>query len=104
MSLPEILLWQDLRRGGLCGLQFRRQHPVGPYILDFYCALARLAVEVDGSGHQTPEQADHDQRRDAWLNQNGIRVLRVYAPDVLADRERERVLDGIAAACGVMRE
>ena len=45
MTLPEVLLWQELRGGRLNGLHFRRQHPVGPYILDFFCAAARLAVE-----------------------------------------------------------
>ncbi|MEJ1968138.1 MAG: DUF559 domain-containing protein [Rhizomicrobium sp.] len=48
MTLPEILLWQQLRGRKLRGLSFRRQHPVGPYILDFFCASAALAIEVDG--------------------------------------------------------
>ncbi|HXC26532.1 MAG TPA: DUF559 domain-containing protein [Stellaceae bacterium] len=48
MSLPEVVLWQALRHGRLAGLRFRRQHPVGPYILDFFCASVRLAIEVDG--------------------------------------------------------
>jgi very-short-patch-repair endonuclease len=53
MSLPEIVLWQVLRKRGLSGLRFRRQHPVGPYILDFYCPAARLAIEVEGLAHDT---------------------------------------------------
>ena len=48
MSLPEIVLWQALRKGRLAGLRFRRQHPIGPYIFDFYCPSALLAIEVDG--------------------------------------------------------
>jgi very-short-patch-repair endonuclease len=48
MSLPEIVLWQALRKARLGGLRFRRQHPIGPYIVDFYCPAARLAIEVDG--------------------------------------------------------
>ena len=51
MDLPERLLWKRLNRGQLGGLHFRRQHPVNPYILDFYCDAARLAVEVDGYSH-----------------------------------------------------
>jgi len=67
MSPPEARLWQVLRRAQLDGLRFRRQHPVGPYILDFYCDSLRLCVEIDGSSHDQPERARHDERRDAWL-------------------------------------
>jgi very-short-patch-repair endonuclease len=98
MTLPEVLLWQALRGGKVGGLRFRRQHPVGSYVLDFYCPSVRLAVEVDGAAHDIPEQAGHDLRRDAWLAQQGIRVLRVLATDVLNEERRESVLDTIAAA------
>jgi very-short-patch-repair endonuclease len=57
MSLPEVVLWQALRRGQVAGLRFRRQHPIGPYILDFYCLSARLAIEVDGFAHDNAVQA-----------------------------------------------
>ena len=67
MTLPEVVLWTALRQGRLAGLRFRRQHPVGPYILDFYCSRARLAVEVDGAGHDQPDQLRHDARRGDWL-------------------------------------
>jgi hypothetical protein len=56
MSLPEVILWEHLRRGGLSGMHFRRQHPAGPYVLDFYCAASRLAIEVDGAAHDLPGQ------------------------------------------------
>ena len=79
MSLPEVLLWEKLRGGRLNALRFRRQHPVGPYILDFYSSSARLAVEVDGAGHEHPEQREHDKRRDHWLAENGIRIMRIPA-------------------------
>lgn len=84
MSLPEVLLWQELRR---CpkGLRFRRQHPAGRYILDFYCATRRLAVEIDGSSHNGQAQWQHDQPRDAWLAGQGVLVLRIAAAHVLAD-------------------
>ncbi|HEY0104603.1 MAG TPA: endonuclease domain-containing protein [Rhizomicrobium sp.] len=96
MSLPEILLWQAIRGRKLSGLLLRRQHPVGPYILDFYCAPARLAIEVDGASHET--RADHDARRDAWLAEQGMRVLRIPALDVLKDTGLENVLESIARA------
>jgi len=79
MTPPEARLWTALKGGRLNGHKFRRQHPAGPYILDFYCAAARLCVEVDGSHHDLPDQLRHDQARDAWLASQGIRVHRVAA-------------------------
>ncbi len=84
MTLPEAMLWQRLRRRSE-GPTFRRQHPVGAYILDFYCSAARLAVEIDGAGHDTADQARHDARRDAWLASQGIEVMRIAAGDFLRD-------------------
>ncbi|MEI9995839.1 MAG: DUF559 domain-containing protein [Rhizomicrobium sp.] len=94
MTLPEILLWDEIRGRKLRGLQFRHQHPEGPYVLDFYCAKARLAVEVDGVSHEG--RVAHDERRDAWLAEQGIRVLRIPAVDVLKKDNMENVLEGIA--------
>src|SRR5690606_33053070 len=86
MSLPEGALWQVLRtRPG--GLKFRRQHPMGPFVLDFYCPAAKLAIEVDGAAHDMGDNPERDARRDAWLKEKGIRTLRVTAADVLEDRE-----------------
>jgi very-short-patch-repair endonuclease len=87
-----------LRGGRLNGLRFRRQHPIGDYILDFYCPSARLAVEVDGAAHDSPAQAQRDLRRQSWLNERGIRVLRFLAADVLKDETLDGVLQTIAAA------
>jgi very-short-patch-repair endonuclease len=87
LSLPEVILWQALRGRRLGDARFRRQHPVGPYILDFYCDAVRLAVEVDGSGHEHPDQARHDARRTEWLNLRGIAVHRIPARDVLGNLE-----------------
>ena len=84
LTPPEAWLWVALRKSAV-GLKVRRQHPVGPYILDFYCASARLAVEVDGQQHSGNEQAAHDARRDAWLADKGIRVMRVPAVQVRDD-------------------
>ena len=87
LTLPEVILWQALRGRRLDGIRFRRQHPVGPYILDFYCEEAKLAVEVDGSGHEHPDQGRHDDRRTEWLNRQGIAVMRMAARDVLGNLE-----------------
>ncbi len=82
MTPPEARLWVCLRGKRLAGLKFRRQHPIGPYILDFFCAEARLAVEVDGESHADPDQSSHDRRRTAWLRERGLRVVRLAAEDV----------------------
>jgi very-short-patch-repair endonuclease len=98
MTLPEVLLWQELRSGRCGGLRFRRQHPIGRYILDFYCAAIVLAVEVDGAAHDHEERVGHDARRDAWLADQGITVLRVAARDVLDRDGRDAVVAMITAA------
>jgi len=82
LSPPEARLWIALRGRNLGGLKFRRQHPIGPYVLDFYCDRARLAVEVDGYAHATADRPARDARRDTWLATKGIRTLRVDARDV----------------------
>ncbi len=84
MSLPEVLLWQVLRRRP-GGLRFRRQHPAGPYVLDFFCPATWLAVEVDGMAHGLGDRPVRDSARDAWLVAQGVHVLRVPATAILAD-------------------
>jgi very-short-patch-repair endonuclease len=84
MSLPEVMLWNILRaRPG--GLKFRRQHPVGPYALDFYCLEHRTAIEIDGIAHDMGDWPERDDQRDAWLAQRRIIIVRVPAKDVLTD-------------------
>jgi CreA protein len=100
MSLPEVVLWQAVRQGRLAGLRFRRQHPMGPYILDFYCAAARLAVEVDGLAHDAAAQVQHDERRREWLEERGVTVLRIAAGDILHDERLAGVLAAIELAAG----
>jgi very-short-patch-repair endonuclease len=85
MSLPEVLLWRELKRSAGPGPQFRKQHPFGPYVLDFYCARARLCVEVDGYAHGTADRPQRDDRRDLYLEQEGILVVRITARAVLED-------------------
>jgi very-short-patch-repair endonuclease len=99
MTLPEVVLWTALRKARLGRLRFRRQHPLGPYILDFYCSSARLAIEVDGAAHERDEQAQHDAQRTAWLAKRGVRVIRFSAKDVLKDETLEYVLMAIQQAC-----
>ncbi|MGA2582763.1 MAG: endonuclease domain-containing protein [Tepidisphaeraceae bacterium] len=79
----EIKLWEALRMKSLAGYRFRRQHRVGDYILDFYCAARRLAVELDGGQHGDSAQAEYDQRRRWALNGLGIHVLRFWDDEVL---------------------
>ena len=85
MSLPEVMLWQNLRGGRLDGLRFRRQHPMGAYILDFYCDAAKLGVEVDGAYHTLGDNPGRDLERDAWFAAHGVETLRIPAIDVLTD-------------------
>jgi len=93
MSEPEVMLWSRLRgRTGERPL-FRRQHPIGSIILDFYCPSARLAVEVDGSTHWDDEARARDEVRDRWLRGQGLEVVRVPASSVYADLRQ--VVDAI---------
>jgi very-short-patch-repair endonuclease len=85
--VPERLLWSRLRAGQLAGVRFRRQHPLGPYILDFYCASRNLAIELDGMSHD--ERVDYDARRTAYLESAGLHVVRFSDDEVLTD------LDGV---------
>jgi very-short-patch-repair endonuclease len=96
MSLPEVLLWRALRkRPG--GFKFRRQHPAGHYVLDFYCAAVRLAIEVDGAAHDGDEAARRDSRRSDFLRSQHVATLRIPAQSVLG--EMESVVTRIAEVC-----
>lgn len=86
MTLPERVLWQEMRkRPG--GFKFRRQHGAGNYILDFYCAKARLAIEVDGWAHDNEKTADRDARRSSFLRSQGVATTRIPARAILGDVE-----------------
>jgi very-short-patch-repair endonuclease len=84
MSLPEVLLWRELRKRP-DGLKFRRQHAAGIYVLDFYCAVSRLAIEVDGFAHDSIRAAQTDATRSHFLRSQGVATLRVPAKVVLED-------------------
>ena len=81
----ERILWQHLRLRQLGGYKFRRQQPLGNYIVDFVCLGKRLVVEVDGRQHNS--QHSYDERCDAWLEQQGFRVLRFWNNEVLYNVE-----------------
>ena len=86
MTPPEIALWLALRQNAE-GLRFRKQHGVGDYVLDFYCAPARLAIEGDGEAHGRGDRPLRDARRDVQLAALGLLVVRYPASDVLRDFE-----------------
>lgn len=72
----EAELWKMLRGSQLKGRKFRRQHSIGPYIVDFYCPAEKLAIELDGAVHDDPARAEYDGERAAFLKQQDIRVIR----------------------------
>ena len=84
MSLPEILLWRILKARH-DGLKFRKQHPIGPYILDFFCFEHSIAIEIDGQSHDMGDRPERDVARDAWLAARQTKVIRIAAQDVLAE-------------------
>ena len=90
----EQKLWYHLRAHRFLGLKFKRQKPVGPYIVDFICIERALVIELDGGQHT--EQAHRDEARTRYLNQQGLRVLRFWNDDLL--RDTEAVLDQIRLA------
>jgi len=83
MTVAERALWRHLRSRQLAGYKFRRQQPIGRFIVDFACLEKRLVIELDGGQHAEPEQAANDAERSEWLHKNGIRVIRFWNHDVL---------------------
>jgi very-short-patch-repair endonuclease len=92
----ERKLWALLRSKQFSGLRFRRQQPLGPYIVDFYCSAAELIIELDGEQHGTDESVAYDTVRDSWLRSQGYRVLRFSNEEFL--KHRELVIEGIGRA------
>jgi len=92
----EQLLWHLLRNRRFNGFKFRRQHPVGEYVLDFYCHEARLGVELDGGQHNEAGQRRKDEARSSFLAGEGITVIRFWNNDVL--RETEGVMEELLLA------
>jgi very-short-patch-repair endonuclease len=79
---PERTLWSRLKGAQIDGASFRRQHPLGPYVLDFYCPALGIVIELDGEQHGHQANAARDRQRDAWLVERGLRVLRFWNEDV----------------------
>lgn len=85
MTETEKLLWSQIRCRQLKGYQFYRQKPISNFIVDFYCPKARLVIELDGGQHYHGEHKARDNRRDIFLNELGLKVLRFSDRDVFED-------------------
>jgi very-short-patch-repair endonuclease len=96
----EMRLWQKLRNRQL-GADFRRQHPAGPFVLDFYCPLLRLAIELDGGQHTEAKYQTNDKRRDQWLGERGVTMLRFWNSDIIENISG--VLEVIVAKVGELQ-
>ncbi len=94
-TVAEALLWDSLKNKQLSGYKFRRQHPVGYYIVDFYCLQKRLVIEIDGGYHFTPKQQIYDAHRTAEINLMGISVIRFTNQEVMNDLPRvlEKIME-----------
>ncbi len=96
MTVCEGILWDALRDGRLNGMKFRRQHPFGPFVLDFFCVKSQLAIELDGNIHDQPGQVDYDRERTTYLEEHGLHVLRFRNKEVI--EKMDEVLQKILKA------
>ncbi|MDE2024823.1 MAG: endonuclease domain-containing protein [Gammaproteobacteria bacterium] len=87
MTDAELKLWSRLRRKQICGVQFYRQKPLGPYVVDFYAPKVQLIVEVDGSQHLTQDGVVSDDERDEFLRRQGLHVMRFDNLQVLQETD-----------------
>lgn len=94
MTGPETRLWSRLRARQFQGLKFRRQHGIGPYIVDFYCPEQSLAIEVDGDSHADADQIVKDRQREKYLRSHGLRVIRYINDDIV--KNMDGVLEDLA--------
>jgi len=83
--LSEVLFWLEVKNRKLLGYRFLRQRPIGNYIVDFYCPKLKLAIEIDGSSHDSPIAMERDLRKDRYLESVGIKVIRYRDSDVKND-------------------
>jgi very-short-patch-repair endonuclease len=95
MTDAERVLWRQLRAHRLYGAKFRRQQPVGPYIVDFFCAEKKLVIEIDGGQHLNSET---DEQRDAWLRSQGYAIMRFWNSEVL--NQTPAVLESVLMKLG----
>jgi very-short-patch-repair endonuclease len=87
MTDAERVLWRRLRSRQMEGAKFRRQEPIGPYVVDFVSVQERLIVEIDGGQHNEENARQRDQKRTEWLRENGYRIIRFWNNDVLENTE-----------------
>lgn len=87
MTDEEKSLWYELREFKARGHYFRKQVPIGQYVVDFACLKAKLIIELDGIHHGDPEQFRHDKKRDAWLESEGFKVLRFWNDELKKDKQ-----------------
>jgi very-short-patch-repair endonuclease len=87
MTDAELRLWDRLRMRQLLGFQFYRQRIIGNHIVDFYCPIAKLVIEVDGAHHAEPKMIEDDKKRDDYLKKQGLAVLRFTDTDVLLNTD-----------------
>lgn len=97
MTHPEVLLWQRLR-GKPNGLKFRRQHPIDPYVVDFFCADAKLIIEIDGAVHDSESAQSYDHQRQKILESRGFYFVRISGAQVMSD------VDSVAAGILALAE
>lgn len=86
-TIAEKIIWERLRNRQIDGIRFRRQHSVGGYILDFYCASRRIAIELDGNHHISYEVSLYDAARTKFLNKHNIEIIRFYNSEVINNSE-----------------
>ena len=98
-TIHEDMLWRLLRAKRFNGLKVRRQHPIGPFIVDFYCPQKKLVIELDGGGHAEKKQADYDKRRDKYLRKQGLQILRVWNNELTENIDG--VMEKIVELCGL---
>jgi very-short-patch-repair endonuclease len=99
MTLSEKVLWQELDKNKLMGIKFRRQHPIGIYIVDFYAHKLKLIIELDGKYHQNKKQQILDDERTTFLEFNGLKVIRFKNEEILENLETvvQKVKDEISS-------
>jgi very-short-patch-repair endonuclease len=96
LTPAEAKIWSKVRNRGL-GFKIRRQHPIWRFIVDFYCAEAKLVIEIDGDSHAEPDQKEYDDARTKWLEERGYKVMRITNEDV--HRRLEDALKEIYLTC-----
>ncbi|MBX3429476.1 MAG: endonuclease domain-containing protein [Hyphomonadaceae bacterium] len=100
MTPAEQMLWFELRRVRVPGTHFRRQAVIGPFVVDFICHTAMLAIEIDGGAHDAPDVAARDAERQQWIEGRGYRMLRFANAEVLCDPRRvARAICALASTC-----